>query len=713
LLIDAGLCRDAATVLIDNAALIAAHGRWVAVRRWLAALPPRIVRAEHSLLSLQARAHMQTRASNEALDLLDRAVEACLAAGDVVGAAEALAYRAGRLNVSGRLDEALSDCARVRALLGQRPHRALATAGRVEGLIAAQRGESERALELLTAALATAQRQRDRAETAMCERSMGWVHSTHGNPGAAAAYYARAVRIWEELDDLDAAAEVKVSLGSVYVAQGVVDLARRAFHEARASAERTGHGRLLAYALVNLGELDRDAGQLDAAMAQLEAALEQARRSDDYQLVVRCLDHLAQARLMAGEGPAAEALARQALAEAERLGNAQLAGRADATLAGALLARGDLAAAEGSASTALPRLERSNEEEARVRALVVRAVCRHQVRAPDWPADVQAAAEILVRIPSREFMRRLHALTAPYLAGMRGDGPTRGAVAALLQAGAAASRQVLDAGAGAPSMGAPAGLLRVEARLLGRPSVTVDGAPPRDAANSWSRQATRELFYLLEAHKAGLTGDALVEHLWPDAPPGRGQAQLWNHVTRLRAVLGAAGRRQGREIVRQQGGLYLLNRELPLETDVAVFEAAVARADAASAGTDEEGDALAAADAAYGGPYLEDVDGTWVRSRRARLARMHARVLHRLAQRALGQDPASASRHAERLLRTDPLSEAACELLMTCLLAAGQRDRARQVYRAFARRLEREVGVPPTRALAGLVGLGHPTAGVV
>ncbi|HEV8638493.1 MAG TPA: tetratricopeptide repeat protein, partial [Chloroflexota bacterium] len=376
LLIDAGLYRDAAEILVDRAAVIAAQGRWVAVRRWLAALPPRIVRTQHRLLSLRARAHMQTDASSEALDLLDRAVEACLAAGDVVGAAETLAYRAGRLNVSGRLDEALADCARVRALLGDRPHRALATAGRVEGLIAAQRGDPERALELLAAAVTTAQRQRDRAETAMCERSIGWVHSTHGNPGAAAAYYARAARIWEELDDLDAAAEVKVSLGAVYAAQGVVDLARRAFREARESAVRTGHGRVLAWALMSLGELDRDAGHFDVAMAQLEAALEHARRSDDFQLVVQCLDHLAQARLMAGDGPAAEALARQALAEAERLGNAQLAAKAAATLAGALLARGDLAAAERTASAALPVLDRSNDDEARVRALVVRAVCQ-------------------------------------------------------------------------------------------------------------------------------------------------------------------------------------------------------------------------------------------------------------------------------------------------------------------------------------------------
>ena len=102
----------------------------------------------------------------------------------------------------------------------------------------------------------------------------------------------------------------------------------------------------------------------------------------------------------------------------------------------------------------------------------------------------------------------------------------------------------------------------------------------------------------------------------------------------------AAGRtRPDDSIVRQENGVYQLHPDLPLTTDAAAFEEAVARADASPPGSVEEGEALAAADGLYAGPYLEGVDAVWVVARRAGLARAHARVLHRLAERALIADP--------------------------------------------------------------------------
>jgi LuxR family maltose regulon positive regulatory protein len=707
-LIDGGLHDEAADLLVRRAEAVAAEGRWVAARRWLSALPPRIVRRHHRLLVLHARAQRHHGPSGESFDLLDAAVEACVAAGDAPAAAETLAYRAAKLNVAGRHDEALADCRRVAELLGGREHAALATARRVEGLVAAQRGDRAGALGRLAEALAVAQRQRGRAETAMCERSIGWVYSTGGDPGAAAAYYARAVRIYEEMEDLESAAEVKISLGHVFAAQGATDLARRAFDEARDTVDRSGHVRMLAWATTNLGELARDDGDFAGATSRLERALQLARQDEDYQLVAMCLDYLGQTRLLTGDHIGAEALVRQSLAEAERLGNALLVARAQTTLAMAQLARGDRTAGE-SAGVALAPLARSDETQYWVPALVVRAVARWRAGEPGWEADVRAAADQLAATASRGFMRGVHAVAAQDLARMRGAAATRAATEALLRAGEAASRAPAPprAAAGAELAARYDGPAPVEARLLGRPEVTVGGAAPRDAANSWSRQATRELFFLLEAHRAGLTADQLVEHLWPDAPPGRGQAQLWNHVTRLRAVLGATDRRRGREIVRLRDGLYALSPELPLSTDVDAFEAAVARADAAPVGSDGEGAALAAADALYRGHYLDGVDAPWATARRAGLARVHARVLHRLAARALAGAPRAAVGHAERLQRTDPFSEAACELLLRAHLAAGEPDRARQAYRAFARRLERSLGVAPSRQLADMVGLAE------
>ncbi|HEY3109784.1 MAG TPA: tetratricopeptide repeat protein, partial [Chloroflexota bacterium] len=706
LLIDAGLDVEAADALAEHAEQIAAEGRWVAVRRWIADLPPRTIRARHKLLLLQARAHMQGGEIGKTLPLLDRAVEGCVAAGDRPAAATALAARAGRLAVSGRFDEALTDCRRAREMLAGQEHPALATAGRVEGLVAASQGDHERALGALAAALRVAQRCRDRAEVATCERSIGWVYSNSGQPGAAAAYYARAARIWDELDDLDQALEIRVSLGHVYLEQGADALARGTFEQARAAAERIGHQRMLSYALSNLGSLDRDAGNIEAAAQRFEAALEIARQKDDYQLIVLCVDHLAQCRLLLGDAGGAEALARQSLAEANRLDSPQLRGRARTTLAWALLARQDALAAARVATAAVDQQARTGTNRDRIRALLARALSRYLVREPGWSEDLRAVATTLSATPAKAFLGGLCRIADPHLRAMRADPMVRHAVDAidaLLSAGAAPPVAAVE-----PSRcDGRETLPVVHAKLLGRPAVTVDGAPPRDPDRSWGRMAIRELFYLLEAHRAGLSGDALIEYLWPDQPPGRAQALLWNHVTRLRALLGATNRREGRSIVTQADGLYKglykLHPDLQLVTDVAAFEAALVRADAAQPGSDEELEALAAADAAYTGEYLEGVDATWAIARRAALTRGYARVLHRSAQRHLATDPPEAVAYAERLLAHDPTSERACELMLRCLKAAGDPDRARQIYRAFASRLRDDLGIEPGSSLAALV----------
>jgi DNA-binding SARP family transcriptional activator len=401
---------------------------------------------------------------------------------------------------------------------------------------------------------------------------------------------------------------------------------------------------------------------------------------------------------LAGDAIGAEALARQALAEANRLDSPQLRGRAWTTLAWALLGRQDPLAAARVAKAAVDQQAGSGTYRDRVRALLACGLSRYLLGEPGWSEDLNEAATNLSATPVRAFLRGLCRIAEAHLLAMRAEPTVRRSVDALLSAGAAppAAPVAVPRNRGET-------LPVVHAKLLGRPVVTVGGAPPRDPDRSWGRLATRELFYLLEAHRAGLSGDVLIDHLWPDQPPGRVQSLLWNHVTRLRSVLGATNRREGRSIVTQVDGLYKLHPELRLSTDVAAFEAALLRADAAEPGSDEELEALAAADEAYAGEYLEGLDAIWPIARRAALARGHARVLYRSAQRRLGTDALAAVALAERLLTADPTSERACELLLHCLKATGECDRARQTYRAFASRLREDLGIEPAPGLAALV----------
>jgi DNA-binding SARP family transcriptional activator len=242
--------------------------------------------------------------------------------------------------------------------------------------------------------------------------------------------------------------------------------------------------------------------------------------------------------------------------------------------------------------------------------------------------------------------------------------------------------------------------------LLGRPEVMIDGRPPRGQKYAWGRQATRELFYLLEAHRPGLSGQAIIDRLWSDAAAGGGQAQLWTSVHRLRSALSGGDREMGKQLVLAERGIYRLSPSLSLATDVAAFEAAAQRALSLPADAAETLEALQAADVSYGGEYLEGVEALWAMPRRRDLARQHAAVLRRLIELSLARNrPAEAAPVAERLIKEEPFNEQACELLIRSYLGAGERERARTAYRRFARRLERHLDAAPPPTLGQLVGL--------
>jgi DNA-binding SARP family transcriptional activator len=279
--------------------------------------------------------------------------------------------------------------------------------------------------------------------------------------------------------------------------------------------------------------------------------------------------------------------------------------------------------------------------------------------------------------------------------------------------------------------GTPAGpdLRRLELKTLGRVELSIDGRPPTDPMRYWRSGTTRELLCLLEASRSGLPADAIIDRLWPDAPPEHRRQRLAKHVHRLRSVLGDGDGAVGRRLLLSEGEVRRLHPAVTIATDADRFEATATRALAerdasamaangrpaagdarAAADRRAKTDALAAADALYTGPYMVEHPAAWTLPRRRRLARLQADVLRARVEILLaGPCPAEAIEPAERLLRSNPLSERACRLLVSTLVATGDVDRARQVYRAFARRLEREIGVEPGPELARAARL--PTGG--
>jgi DNA-binding SARP family transcriptional activator len=137
----------------------------------------------------------------------------------------------------------------------------------------------------------------------------------------------------------------------------------------------------------------------------------------------------------------------------------------------------------------------------------------------------------------------------------------------------------------------------------------------------------------------------------------------------------------------------------PFWLDVAAFEELA----------DGDPEALAGAVALYRGDLLEGLDDEWLAEGRERLRRRCLQALERLvALLAERGDHAGAIPYAERLLRQDPLQEAAWRTLMGLHDARGDRARALHAYHACAATLERELGVEPSppirRAYEALLG---------
>jgi len=213
--------------------------------------------------------------------------------------------------------------------------------------------------------------------------------------------------------------------------------------------------------------------------------------------------------------------------------------------------------------------------------------------------------------------------------------------------------------------------------LFGAPAVPVDGA---SAALPFERRG-QLVAYL--AMKRGWVGRAeLAALLWPDLASKLAYTNLRKTLFRLQ---GAAW---GPAIVSEGGAL-----RLTIDTDVAAFEQALADGRLADAIALRAGEFLTGFD--------DDANEAW--SNWLSFERERLRVAWRGAVLARLEDEIDAAEGIDlsgRLLVSDPLDEAALRAHLAWLARAGQSARARQVYREFAARLEKDLGLAPSADLA-------------
>ncbi|WP_051392966.1 BTAD domain-containing putative transcriptional regulator [Glycomyces arizonensis] len=184
---------------------------------------------------------------------------------------------------------------------------------------------------------------------------------------------------------------------------------------------------------------------------------------------------------------------------------------------------------------------------------------------------------------------------------------------------------------------------------------------------------------------------ALIDALWPDAPPANASGALQTQVSRLRRLIG--------DRLRSDSGGYRLT---DATTDIADFErlASESATPGAAAGTVRQ--RCEEALALWRGPALADAaESAFADTETTRLTARRESVASRLVEARLELEGAEAVL-AELAARNaaDPLSETDAGRYMRALAAAGRQAEALAVYEKTRSRLADELGVDPSPALA-------------
>ena len=236
----------------------------------------------------------------------------------------------------------------------------------------------------------------------------------------------------------------------------------------------------------------------------------------------------------------------------------------------------------------------------------------------------------------------------------------------------------------------------VRIRLIGRFGVEVDGNPADDAR--FGQLGKLALAFLATERHRSVSRDELADVIWGDSPPSTWPDALRGVISRVRAVLDAAGLPGGPTLT-SSSGCYQLH--LPAGASVDVEEAA-ALLDASRAALGGEHAARAVETAAEAvsltaGQFLAGSGGDWVERRQRVLDELRLDALDALstAATACGQ-VALATEAAEEAIGLQPLRESAYVRLAAAHGAAGNRAEALRAYERCRRTLAEELGVNPS-----------------
>ena len=211
----------------------------------------------------------------------------------------------------------------------------------------------------------------------------------------------------------------------------------------------------------------------------------------------------------------------------------------------------------------------------------------------------------------------------------------------------------------------------------------------------WKAISAKELFFYLLAASRALTKEEIGEIFWPESDPDQLKLSFKNNLYRLRHAL-------GQDVIIFEDNLYRFNHYADYEYDVENFINLLEKAKEAVAVKDKIVH-LRAATQLRKGPYLQDLDGTWILPERERLEQAWLDAMKQLAEaERQTRDLQAAVQTCQEALKVDTCREDIHRLAMQLHYELGDRLAIIWQYQACCKALRSELDIDPSEETEAL-----------
>lgn len=212
-----------------------------------------------------------------------------------------------------------------------------------------------------------------------------------------------------------------------------------------------------------------------------------------------------------------------------------------------------------------------------------------------------------------------------------------------------------------------------------------------------NKQSNGVFAYFIKNINKNVSKERILEDLWPNMNPVQTSTWLHTYIYQIRSVLKKYGLDQG---LNYKNKGYCLDSK-GKSSDVKQFEKLLTHAMVER--IDYPSEYLKKAIQFYRGEFLQGFYNTWIVEEKNRLERLYLTILERLSKIHIeAKEYPDAMVYLRMLLKLDPLSEYAHEMLMRIYEKTGDRTSVINHFKAYYKTLNDELGIEPKKEIKAL-----------